>query len=220
MKPLAFSYSFLNCFYEICPEQARGTYVTRQWKRSYDAKADGGVDAHKAFEQRIKYRIPLPVPFEHAEPFVQSFERMGAVEPEVQLAIDRNVQPVDFWDGWLRGKFDVVIRWRDKRKAFVSDWKTGKPRESHDQLELGALLLMANDSTVDTVTGVNVWLKTRHLGSPYTFTRATVDRLWAKWIAKMQAVERLDRNQEWEKRPGPLCNWCPVKSCEHYRERP
>src|SRR5690242_16958733 len=112
-RPLAFSYSFLDCFYNVCPEQARGAFVTRQWKKSF-AQVDGGIDAHRVIEDRLKTRKPLPAQIAHAEPFVQSFERMGTVEAEVQLAVDRQVQRTGFWDGWLRGKFDVVVRWRDR----------------------------------------------------------------------------------------------------------
>lgn len=220
---ISFSYSFLDRFYNVCPEQARRDFITKDYKKPF-VQVEGGVDAHRVLEARLKEKTPLPAELASAEPIVRSFERYK-VKTEVAFAVDRWIKPCGFWgqggaDGhaWLRGKFDVVA-YPSEKEALIADWKTGKVREKQDQLELGAMLLMENEPAVDRVVSVNVWLKTGRPGTPYVFERSGKSPLWLKWIQKMRAVEALNPEAEWEKRPGPLCGWCPVRTCEHHRGR-
>lgn len=211
---IQFSYSFLEAF-DQCPEKARGTFVTRKYKRKWAAATEGGIDAHAALEARLKGKTPLPPFLEGAEPIARSLERAGTVETEVLLGVTEWIKPHNSWGAWLRGKFDVVVR--RAPKAIIADWKTGKVREKEDQVELGALLLMETDPTIEEVTGFNIWLKTGAIGIPYRFHRDGKTARWGRWIAKIRKVEGLDPGIEWEKRPSGLCPWCPISSCEHYR---
>ena len=88
-------------------------------------------------------------------------------------------------------------------------------REKADQLERGALLLMASDLAVQEVQAANIWLQTGKVGTPYRFTRGTT--LWTKQIALMQKIEALDPAVPWERRQSGLCGYCPVADCEHYK---
>ena len=211
---LSFSYSFLSQD-ENCPEAARHLFVLRDFKKSWTT--EGGIDIHKLLEQRLRYKQPLPETLAKAEPMVTSLERIGTPEVEVSYAVGRDLLPSGFWSGYLRGKYDVVVRSMGTHSAFIGDWKSGKVRESPDQLELGALLLMANETRIDTVVGANLWLQKSTVGTPYTFKRTEKGPLWAKWLARMNAIEKRDAGVEWEKREGPLCAYCPVKTCTYYR---
>jgi PD-(D/E)XK nuclease superfamily len=214
-----FSYSFLDQD-QKCPEAARNLFVLKSFKKTYTV--EGGIDIHKLLEQRLKHRTPLPASLAHAEPFVASIEKYAVqpVEAEISFAVDRDLKPVGFWDkgAFLRGKYDVVMRYPEQQSACVLDWKSGKIRESEDQLELGALLLMASDQRIDRVTGVNLWLQGYGtFGKPYTFKRLEKGPRWAKWLARIHAIEKRDPAVEWEKRPSGLCGYCPVKTCNYYR---
>lgn len=214
-KPLQFSYSFLDA-YDNCPEQARHTYVLRTYKKTWSVK--GGIDIHKAIESRFRYKEPLPVELAHVEPTLASLERRGKPKVEVSYAVDRELKPVGFWDGWLRGKYDIVLHEKGHPRAFIADHKSGKVRESSDQLEIGAMLMMKTDPAVETVTGVNLWLAApKILGTPYIFHRDYMGPKWAKWLARMNTIEQQDPTQEWERRDSVLCTWCPVQVCPHYR---
>lgn len=220
MNPLQFSYSVLSAD-DVCPEQMRQIYVLRAYKNSY-AQLKGGIDDHKEMEQRLRYKQPLPAPLQKAEPLVVALEQRGEPKVEVSLAVDRNLNAIGFWDGWLRGKYDVIVKLTAQR-GFMGDWKSGKIRESSDQLELGALLWFASDPELQEVTGANIWLQTPvpsakpKLGTPYVFRRDESGPRWAKWIARMTTIEKRDPAREWERRESPLCGWCPVKVCPHYR---
>lgn len=79
----------------------------------------------------------------------------------------------------LRGKYDVVVRNHEKRKALMADWKTGNDRyENPLQLEIGALLLFAADPEIDTVVGLNVYTRTAKPGRTYAFQRAETSPRW------------------------------------------
>ena len=212
---LQFSYSFLS-EHAHCPEAARHLFVLRDFKKSYTVA--GGIDAHKVLETRLKDKTPLPPELAASERYVQSLEARGApVEVELSLAVDRVLQPVDFWSkqAYLRGKYDVRIV--SPPRALLGDWKTGKVRESPDQLEIGALLTFANDPRIEEVTGVNIWLAAGKLGTPYVFRRLEKGAPWARWIRKMHDIEQKDPAAVWETKPGPLCSYCPVKVCRFYR---
>ena len=107
---LIFSHTFLDRF-ETCPEQARGTLVTKKYKVTY-AAVGTGEDVHKTIENRIKGKTPLPKSLEKVETFIKSMSNVGIIECEVPLAVDRALRPVTFWDpaAWFRGKFDAVVR--------------------------------------------------------------------------------------------------------------
>ncbi len=208
---MIFSHSLLDT-YEVCPEQARSTFVTKKYKKTYTVAP--GIDIHKAIESRLKGKTPLPEPFAKVETFIKSMSNIGIIECEVPLAVDRALRPVTFWDptAWFRGKFDAIVR--HGRSAFIGDWKTGKVREKADQLERGALLLMASDLAVQEVQGANIWLSTGKVGTSYKFTRRST--LWTKQIVLMETIEKLDPEVPWARRQGPLCSYCPCQDCPNY----
>src|SRR5580658_3632513 len=209
------SYSSIDQF-QKCPEAMRQIYVLKSYKKTWTTAK--GIDEHALLEARLKppYK-DLPPALGHAEKYVQSMESRGVpVQVEVSLAVDRQLHAVDFWDkaAYLRGKYDVRIL--APPRALIGDWKTGKRRESPDQLEIGALLTFANNPTISEVTGVNVWLNAGGLGPSYLFRREEGER-WIPWLKKMHAIETADPAQEWETRPSGLCPYCPVKVCKHYQ---
>lgn len=215
---LAHSHSSLSTF-DTCPEQMRHLYIVKKFKKSWTPEKDGGIDAHAVLEQRIKLQRPLPSELASAEALVASFERMGSVEAEVSLAVNRDLKPTAFFDKnvWFRGKYDVVLSWPEKARAFIGDWKTGKVRESSEQIERGALLFLRSFSWAKTVAGANIWLQTGKPGTLYKFRREDADHRWAKLIKKMLDIEALDEKVSWERKASPLCPYCPVADCPNYR---
>lgn len=212
MKPIQFSYSFLSQD-ENCPEAARHLFILRDFKKTYSVQ--GGIDDHKVLERRMRFKEPLPDVLKKAEPLVVSLEQSGKPEVEVSLAVKRDMTPIGFWDGYLRGKYDVIVR--QEKTAFIGDWKSGKVRESSDQLEIGSLLLMATYPAIDEVVGVNIWLQAPKLGTPFVFKRTEIEGRWLKWVRRMQMIEQRDPDEDWEKRESALCAYCPVATCRFYR---
>lgn len=200
--------------FDQCPEQFRHIYLLKTYKK---APFESGVDIHKLMEARFRYNQPLPAELAHVEPMAKSFAAAGKPESEVSLAVDRNLQPAKSYDGWLRGKWDLVLRWPERHKAFIGDWKSGKVRETVDQIEIGALLLFAADNQIDEVNGANLWIGNgkAKLGVPYRIKRS--DNRWPKWLARMTTIEKLNPAEPWEMRESGLCGWCPVAVCPHFK---
>jgi len=221
---MIFSYTLIRD-YNNCPEAVRQITILKAFKKTFTGDMLNGTDAHKVLEARIKSRAPLPATVADAEKFVAAFERQGTVEAEIPLAVNHWIEPISFWGGsgighqtepLIRGKFDVVVTHGDS--AIYADWKTGKPYENNElQFRIGALLLFANRPDLQQVTGLNVWLRTGALGQPYVFKREETSPHWATLLKKMKEIEARDPKVGWEKQSGPLCSYCPVKTCENYR---
>lgn len=202
--------------YANCPEAYRQITLLKNFKKTFTGDMLNGTDVHDALDKRLKHQTPLPDAVAGAEPFVRSLEQRGEVHAEMMLGVDYCCKPVTFWAGWLRGKFDAVAISGDKA-AYV-DWKTGKPYENNElQFRIGALLLFQNRPEIETVVGMNVWLKTGQPGQPYTYTRKTASQHWAPLIKQMREIEGRKTDTEWEKTPSALCGWCPVASCQHFK---
>ena len=226
---MRFSYSLVNTHDEVCPEQCRETRFTKAYKVEYKAVTEG-LDLHKAAENYVKLGAALPEEIADVGPIVAAVRSKlpdAALYTEKQFAIAPNLKPVDYWsvNTWVWGTYDVFAISPDTTQALFIDWKTGKRREKADQLELGALLAFEHYPSLKHVVGMNIWLADRNkLGTPYIFTRTSSEydrqgreNRWLGWIKRIQAIQKKDPSVPWEKRPGPLCGYCPVKSCEHFR---
>lgn len=222
---MIFSYTLLRD-YGNCPEAVRQITILKNYKKTFTGDMLNGTDVHNVLEKRIKNGPGIyKAEFEFGDKVVHAFEKRGTVEAEVPLAVNRWLQPISFWgesgvgakiDPLIRGKFDVVVTSGDA--VVYADWKTGKPYENNEmQFRIGALLLFAARPAVQQVTGLNVWLKTGKLGQPYVFTRERASIEWAPLMKKMAEIDARKTDVEWEKQDGPLCSYCPVKSCNFYR---
>jgi hypothetical protein len=212
----SYSYSFLDQD-RNCPEAARHLFILKDFKKTYTVA--GGIDDHRELEKHLRNGAPLPPELAHVAPMANSFRNSG-VEVEVAYAVDRDLKPINFWheNVFIRGKYDIVRHWPETRHAFLGDWKSGKIRESSDQLELGALLMTARYPTIERVTGVNVWINSGpKLGTPYEFRTEENGPRWAKWLKRIAEIEQRDAAVEWERRESGLCAYCPVKVCPNYR---
>jgi hypothetical protein len=93
--------------------------------------------------------------------------------------------------------------------AVLLDWKTGKVREDPFELEVQAVLFQAHEPIVEHLYGQYVWLREGRRGKLHDVS--DTKRTWAR----IQALANEIENSRYDKTPGPLCNWCPVKDCEH-----
>ena len=138
------------------------------------------------------------------------------VEPEQKLGMTKSGRPCDFWDEqvWLRGVLDAPILLTTD-SAVLIDWKTGKRREEPFELEIGALLLQAQRPELVKIVGCYMWLKEKQKGPPHDLSDTA--RTWAMVQTIMGDIEHCLDTGRFDKTPGPLCGWCPVKDCQHNR---
>lgn len=220
------SYSLLNKW-DICNHQAYRIYIAKDLPKEKESpEMKWGNEVHKAFETRLKWGSAvrgnpdtgydwLPSMIQY-EPFAAALDGRS-VKPEQQLGITSKGQPVGFWDGatWLRGKLDAPVV--SGATALLLDWKTGKPREEPFELEVQALLLRARHPEIRTIVGRYVWLKENRLGE--THDCSDTQRTFNMVHDTMDEIAHSIQMDRFDKKPGPLCGWCPVIDCNHNRRK-
>lgn len=213
------SFSALNSF-ETCP---RRHYLTRISKRVVEppsAEINWGNFVHKALEKYLRDGTPLPKSVRQYQKYA---DKIKAAHPdanllvEQQLSVDKNFQPVGWWDkrGWFRGVIDVALL--SGNKAYVFDWKTGNQKDDFDQLAMFAALITSHHPDIEVIHSGFIWLKTHDLTN-HTYERDDARKFWANVSPRVKRLQEAHKQQVWPARPSGLCKkWCPVGrvNCEH-----
>jgi hypothetical protein len=212
----AWTFSQLEKF-ETCPKQFYHVRVAKDIVEPQTEATLWGSKVHTAMEDRIRDGTPLPEGMEQWEGFAKKICAMpGEKLAEEKMALDKSFQPTDWDNAWTRGIADMLIV--HGNKAATLDYKTGKRKLTH-QLMLYAAYTFAYYPEVETVTTGFVWLRDKKIDRE-TFTRADIPTIWGTFLPKVRKLEAAYEKDKWMARPSGLCNgWCPVKSCEFYKDK-
>lgn len=212
----AWTFSQLEKF-ETCPKQFYHVRVAKDVIEPQTEATLWGSRVHTAMEDRICDGTPLPEGMEQWEGFAKQICAMpGEKLAEEKMALDKSFQPADWDNAWTRGIADMLIV--HGNKAATLDYKTGKRKLTH-QLMLYAAYTFAYYPEVETVTTGFVWLRDKKIDRE-TFTRADIPTIWGTFLPKVRKLEIAYEKDKWIARPSGLCNgWCPVKSCEFYKDK-
>lgn len=218
---LAHSYSSVKQF-ENCPRQYHHIKILKDFKSEPTEATLYGTAVHKAFEEYILHRTPLPPQFAQFERYINPLAAIeGEIKCEEKMGIRADFSPCGFFDKdvWFRGVPDFMAINRDKRLARVADFKTGKSSRYADkgQLELMAAMIMSHYPEVDTVKGALLFVVVGDIIRT-EFTRAHLPDIFSRWAGRAGAIEKALELNVWNPRSGPLCKFCPVTSCDHHRE--
>lgn len=209
------SFSSLSKF-ETCPKQYQLVRVLKTVKDTPGEAALWGDAVHKALEARVKDKTPLPAGMTQWEDICAPFDTAdGKVLTEQQIALTRDLQPTTWFaeNAWVRGIVDIAVC--KPSVTFAGDYKTGKVKDNHDQLELFAALMMAVDPTITKVRTMYIWLKHGKV-TKKTFTRDDLPEIWAGYMSRVRRLELAYENDKWPAHPSGLCGkWCPAtkKQC-------
>lgn len=217
---LAHSYSAISQF-KNCPKQYNEVRILKRFKSEGTEATRYGEQVHKAFEEFIRDKKPLPPHFEHYLPFVEPLANLqGETLCEVKMGIRDDFSPCDFFakDVWFRGIPDVLNINHETGVARVGDWKTSKSSRYADtaQLELLAGMVMSHYPNVKRVKGALVFVVAGDVVKA-EFTRDQYADIMSKWVGKADEIVRSLEVGVWNPRPGPLCKFCPVSDCVHHR---
>ena len=134
------SYTSLKLYAE-CPYLYYRQYIRKDLPRESSPALERGNKVHSELEtcvrdQKLPHNIWTP------DGLLPRLWKLGA-RAEVPLALDADLQRVDFWDpaAVLRGKVDVVAV--DGAQPRIWDWKTGQFRFDTLQAEVNRFLLLA-----------------------------------------------------------------------------
>ncbi len=211
MKLPVASHTFLNDW-DNCPHKAFRKYIKKDLGKFVQTDAmKWGNEVHSAFEVRIKHGTGFPAGMEKYEAIAAPLVAAGALA-EKMLGVTVDGKLCDFFapDVWLRGKIDATIA--RGNTAAIFDWKTGKRREEKAELLTHAVLLKAWQTTVQKVTAHYVWLQDNEVGRAHDVS--DTETKLAEIRHTMDDVARCLSDQDFPKRPNPLCGWCPCTDCE------
>ena len=219
----AWSYSSISTFKQ-CPKKYYHLKVAKDVRDTGSEAMLYGNQVHKAAEHFIKDGTPIPKKFEYLNPIVNSLNAIeGDKHCELRFGISYDGEKhkeTKFFakDVWFRGIADLVIV--DGEKAYLVDYKTGKNAKYADtkQLDMLAAATFTYFPNVAIIKSAlayvvsNEFIKKNH-------TRDEQELLYTTFDEPLEALAAAEEHDVWNAISSPLCGWCPVVSCEHYRRK-
>jgi CRISPR/Cas system-associated exonuclease Cas4 (RecB family) len=208
--PIPWSYSSLQQ-YETCPRRFKLTRIEKKVKEPMSESMTWGNEVHKALELALKGTNGLTPKFVTFQPLVDKLRAApGEKEAERNFALTSAFTPTDYWakDAWVRGKADVTIT--NGTTGFLFDYKTGKPKEDSDQLNLFAAVLFAEKPYLQKVHTGYIWVAHDKIDQA-VITKDQVPIIWQGFVPRVQRMVRSVETGDFPPRPSGLCKaWCPV----------
>lgn len=219
------SFSRLSTF-EQCPAQFDYLYVSKRVQSTTNEAADYGDRVHKVLEKYGRALVGNPadvaeVVLDDTDEAKSTLKQWGGVVEKLtsrsgdkyfehQMAVNRQLQPVDWFakDVWIRSIADVLIV--DGDTAYCLDYKTGKVKDNPTQLQLFAAMVMWHFPQVNTVKTSFVWLKFNEVTNA-KYERRFLDALWRALEPRFDKVQETIDLGVFDTKPSGLCPWCPAK---------
>lgn len=217
-----YSYSSLTSF-ETCARKHYGERLSKEFARPFNKAANDGDIWHKQAEQYALDGTPIPDSNPHRAKMMEVIDELnanntdgtGQFHAELELCVDREKNPVSWWDstGYTRAKLDIA--YIEPTEAWSIDWKTGKADVFSTQLKHSALLLFLHYPNLQKVHTRYEWLKEK-FATKATVHREFFDAEWAKFENRMSKYEAAFNKNQWPEKKSGLCkNYCGVTTCVH-----
>jgi len=219
----AWSYSSIKTF-DQCPKKYYHLKVAKDVKDTPGEAADYGTAVHEAAELFITKGAPIPEKFAFMRTFVELLaKKQGTKYAEIKLGVAKvgdEFQPRGFFDKdvWYRGIADLIIV--NGSKALLVDYKTGKNAKYADmkQLDLLAGAIFVHFPKVETINSALLYVVSQEMPKK-THYREHLAAYMSVFNDELGRLEGALGNGIWNAKSSPLCGWCPVEVCEHWRPR-
>ena len=219
----AWSYSSIKTF-DQCPKKYFHLKVVKDVKDTPGEAADYGTAVHEAAELFIKDGTPIPEKFAFMRPYVEPLaKKKGTKHTELKLGVKRGLtgyEPCGFFakDVWYRGIADLFIV--NGTKAWLVDYKTGKNAKYADikQLDLLAGAMFVHYPEVEIINSALLYVVSHEMPRKIHH-RQHLDTYMGVFDTQLDRLEAAKENGVWNANSSGLCGWCPVESCEHWRQR-
>lgn len=220
---LAWSYSSIKTF-DQCPKKYFHLRIKKDYKDEDSTATIYGKELHKAAEDFIVSDTPIPARFAYIQPTLEALKKIdGERCCEIKLGVakrDGKFVPCDFFakDVWWRGIADLLIINKEKRTAYLVDYKTSKNAKYADtkQLDLLAGAVFVHYPEIVEIKSAllfvvsNEIVKKKH---EYIMKTSYLNSMEPELIRLEAAI----KNDVWNPVSGPLCRYCPVTECAHNR---
>lgn len=217
---ITWSFSSLKTFQQ-CPRKYFHIKIAKDVVDKPHEAALYGSAVHKAAEDHIKEGAPIPQKYSYMEPILSALKDIpGEKHCELELGLTQDLGPCDFHapEVWWHGIIDLLIVDREKKLAHMVDYKTSKNARYADtkQLDYMAVGVFAHFPEVTHIKSALLFVVSNDLVQKN-------HEVTLKQEYMRPAVIDLDRMQKakdtgvWNPIRGPLCRFCPVRTCEHNR---
>lgn len=216
-KVMPLSFSRLSTF-EQCPAQFDYLYVSKRVANQSNEHSDYGDRVHKVLEAKGKGTLDEAVLSEEEK---NTLEKWGPIVDRItsqsgdkyfehQMAVNRNLEPVGWFDHdvWIRSIADVLVV--DGATAYCLDYKTGKVKENPTQLQLFAAMVFWHFPQVEAVKTSFIWLKFDEVTNA-KYERRFLGALWSALEPRFTKVQDVIELGVFEAKPSGLCPWCAAK---------
>ncbi len=219
----AWSYSSIKTF-DQCPKKYYHLKVAKDVKDEGNDASRYGNDAHEAAEHYIKNGTPIPEKFKIMRPVVETLAKFpGEKHTELKLGVRKTedgFEPCGFFDKdvWYRGIVDIVII--DGWNAHMVDYKTGKNAKYADmkQLDLMAGAVFIHFPDVLRIKSGLAFVVSNEFPKKI-HVRTELSQYMHVFEDQLYMLEQAEEHGVWNAKSSPLCGWCPVKTCENWRQR-
>jgi CRISPR/Cas system-associated exonuclease Cas4 (RecB family) len=205
--------------YINCPKQYQEVKVLKRFHKKPTPQMTYGNEVHKACEDYVGEGKPLAKNYQQFKPVLDTLMDIeGTRYPEQKMALDADGKACAYGKGyWVRGIVDLMVI--DGNTAYIVDYKTGSNKyPDPKQLKLMALMAFAHYPEVDHIkAGLLFIVQNSFLAEEYR--RDEVEKLWEAFSGDLKRMESSYINDVWQPNPTPLCGWCPVTTCSHYKDR-
>lgn len=219
----AWSYSSIKTF-DQCPKKYYHLRVAKDVKDEPGEAADYGTAVHLAAEEYIRDGVPIPDKFAFMRPIVEKLAALpGEKHCELKLGVTKaswGYDPCGFFDKevWYRGIVDLLVI--DGDRAWMIDYKTGKNAKYADmkQLDLMAGAIFVKFPQVQKIKSALLYVVSNDLIKK-THYRDELDSYMEVFGDQLDRLEAAMDSGVFNAKSGPLCGWCPVQDCAHWRPR-
>ena len=219
----AWSYSSIKTF-EQCPKKYYHLKVAKDVKDDPGEAAIYGTEVHEAAELFIKDGTPIPEKFAFMRPIVEPLAaKKGEKLAELRLGLRKvgsGYEACGFFDKdvWYRGIVDLLIL--DGDRAWMIDYKTGKNAKYADmkQLDLMAGALFVRYPDLKVIKSGLAYVVSQEFPKK-THKREDLNKYLSVFVDELDQLDAAMDNGVWNAKTSPLCGWCPVTTCEHWKPR-
>lgn len=220
---IAWSYSSIKTFAQ-CPKKYFHLKVVKDVKDEPGPEADYGTAVHKAAEDYINLGTPIPDKFAYMRPIVESLAKFpGEKHTELRLGVrlgPDGYEACSFFDKdvWYRGIVDLLII--DGSTGWMVDYKTGKNAKYADmkQLDLMAGALFVAYPELQEIKSGLLYVVSKEFPRK-VHTRDKLSEYMSVFEDELYRLDAAMDNGVWNPKSGPLCGWCPVTTCAHWKPK-
>jgi hypothetical protein len=227
------SFSSLKTF-EQCPKKYYHLKVAQDIKDVAGSAAVYGTKFHEAAEEYMRDDTPLPKEFMFAKKLLDNLASIcvgeGTIYCELEMGLKLTnvfgdpprVEPIacafNDPDYWWHGIADYVYVNDDY--GISIDYKTSKNARYADltQLDAVAVGLFALFPALQKIKSGLAFVVSGEFRHK-THYREDLESYINTFTPKLEKLSDTKESGVWNPISGPLCAWCPVEHCEHWRER-